>query len=129
MQNAIIKARELGEAIQNADCFIELQAAKAELDADKELTEKMNEFDKKRNMMYKAMQGDKPDTELRDKLSAEVKSLSAELMEHPIMKRYNKADRQVGEMLRQINYIIQFYVNPDQQGCGSDCSSCGGGCH
>jgi cell fate (sporulation/competence/biofilm development) regulator YlbF (YheA/YmcA/DUF963 family) len=129
MQNAIIKARELGEAIQNADCFVALQAAKAELDADKELSKKLDDFDKKRNEMYKVMRGEKPDTTLRDKLSAEVKALSEELMEHPIMKKYNKADRQVGDMLKQINYIIQFYVNPDQGNCTSDCSSCGGGCH
>jgi len=83
------KARELGLAISQSDEFLTMTNAKAELDADVVLCEKLKQFNSMQDKMIQLLSDD---VELNQnevqELSREIDVLQAELLENSIFSAY-----------------------------------------
>jgi len=127
-------ARDLGRLIQKDERYLRLQLARANSDDDEVLQDMIGRFNLKRLDLNKEMKKDERDEEKTAALDAELKEIYAAVMSNPNMVEYNKAKKDIDEVLRHVNTIITLSAegeDPDTAdigGCGSGCSSCKG-CH
>ena len=126
-------SRKLGEAIQSDERFIRYAKAKLANDNDKNLQEKIGEFNTVRMNLERAgtEEGEKV-----DELRKQLRDVYGEIMSSQTMLEYNSAKGDVDAMLNDVNSVILQCVDgadpatcePIHHDCGGDCGSCGG-CH
>jgi len=124
------KARELGELLQNSDTFKELMEAQAEMEADEEcldIIQQLNEMEHEIETMMQTMDPESAEVKLK---AASYKALRQKVEDNLKMIRYQGAAQSFQQMMTQVNQIIQFFLTGDSgcDSCGGDCGSCGG-CH
>lgn len=129
------KARELGMAISQSDEFVTMTNAKAELDADTALCEKLKQFNSMQDKMIELLSDD---VELNQDevqgLSREIDVLQAELLENGIFSAYLAAQGKFQRLMTQVNREIaeclgmQHQDECEEEGCSGSCSSCGMSC-
>ncbi len=131
--DAILKARELGKAIQEDaryKAYVKASEANEKDDALKANIEKFNELRMKIN---DEIQKPEKDEALLATLDNEIKTLYGEIMATPAMSAFNEAKQELDVLLNHINAIISGSCdgqNPDEidevAACSGSCSSCAG---
>ncbi len=104
--NVIDKARELGKMIQADERYAVYIKAKEANDADSELQQMIDEFQKKRLELNVEMSKDDRSAEKLTELDNEIKSLYGTIMANENMAAYNDAKNAMDDLLTQINVII-----------------------
>jgi len=129
------KARELGLAISQSDEFLTMTNAKAELDADVVLCEKLKQFNSMQDKMIQLLSDD---VELNQnevqELSREIDVLQAELLENSIFSAYLAAQGKFQRLMTRVNREIaeclgmQSQDECEEDSCSGSCSTCGMSC-
>ncbi|MFB6304390.1 MAG: YlbF family regulator [Haloferacaceae archaeon] len=111
--------RELGEAITETDVYAEFEEAKAAVEADEEVQERIEEFERlRREFMIARESGDATQEDLR-----EVQRAQQELHNEPVMAEYLEAQERLQERLEDVNRAISEPLAVDFGG------EAGGCCH
>lgn len=129
-------ARALGAEIQKDESFIRYAKAKLANDNDKELQNRIGEFNVRRMNLEQEMEKDPQDEEKVKQLNEELRAIYANVMSSKAMLDYNSAKAGLDSLLNDINSIIMqcvegadpATVEPETHNCSGSCESCGG-CH
>lgn len=130
-------ARALGKAIQESAEYQVLENAKKANDNDKELNDKIGEFNLVKMEIQTLMAQDNADQEKITAKNKELRELYDSIMENTNMMTFNKASQAMNTMMNHINNILIAAVNGEdpetcelepQTGCSGSCGSCSG-CH
>lgn len=140
MENIIKAARELGRAIQDSELYKAYDAARKANDDDKELQEKIGNFNLLR-MSLGAEMGKEPDQQDKSKiecLNTEMRQAYEAIMATKGMKEFEQARQGMDVIMNLVNDILgqcMDGMNPDDaspidhSSCNGDCSCCGSDCH
>lgn len=135
MEKAVKIARQLGHAIQEADFYKKLNAAKEKADADEALQALIILFNQKRVAINNEACKQDRDEEVLKSLNEEMRTVYSQIMSNENMIAYNNAKQAFDSSLQRITAIITQSAegeDPDttdfDPNCTHDCSTCGG-CH
>ncbi len=127
--NIIEKTQELGQMIIESEEYVAMQKAEMRQTADEEAMKLIMEYNQKRTGFMQQLQN--PDTtpeqveEIKEQMDKEYETLIA----NESIAGYIDAMQNFNNLMNQVNGIIAYYVNGQQNGsCSGDCSSCGS-CH
>lgn len=133
--DAILKARELGKAIQQDERFIRYAKAKLNNDNDKELQAKIGEFNIVRMELDRELTADQRNDDKVKELNEKLRSVYGDIMSSAVMVEYNTAKAELDALVNEVNTVISKSLDgedPDtcstEVACTGSCSSCGG-CH
>ncbi len=129
-------ARKLGEAVQQDERFIRFAKARLANDNDKELQDKIGEFNTARMNLEREVASENKREEKINALNEQLRKIYGDIMATPAMLEYNTAKGEIDAMLNDINSIIMQCVEgadpascePERHNCTGSCSTCGG-CH
>lgn len=134
-EEIILKARQLGEALQETDDFTAFLLAKTAADKNEELQDLLGQFNLRKLDLNHAITAETKDPNKINELNQEVKHLYEKLVSHPMMIAYSTAKE---ELDRTVNFLLRIisesaagecpYEIEEDAACGGDCASCGG-CH
>ncbi len=135
MENAVKIARQLGHAIQEADFYKKLNAAKEKADADETLQALIALFNSKRVAINNEACKQDRDEEALKTLNEEMRTVYSQIMSNENMAAYNTAKQSFDSSLQRLVTIVTNSAegeDPDttdfDPSCTHDCSTCGG-CH
>ncbi len=128
------RARELGVFIQQDEKYLALQKAIAAKDSDKELNEKIAEFNEIRAKMTENSQKGEAGSPENIELSKQLRLKQGEIIGNDNMARYMAAENDLNESVQMVSQILSAAINGDDpmtyqpaSGCSADgCSSCSG---
>lgn len=133
--NILEATRNLGKAIQEDERFIRFAKARLANDEDKNLQEKIGQFNTVRMNLEREISEENKNEEKVNELNAKLRDIYAEVMATPAMLEYNTAKGDMDIMLNEINSVIMQCVegaDPEtcepQHECSGSCETCGG-CH
>ena len=126
-------ARQLGKAIQEDECFINLQLAQQQADADAPLQEILGKYGAQREALVAEAKASGMDSPKVQEMNAQLGRLYADILQSENMKSFMSAQEELTKLTGHITQIVEGSAagqNPDaieyQQvrrgGCG------GGGC-
>lgn len=123
------KARDLGLAVIESDVYKKMKDAEAAQETDADAMALLKEYSDLRVELGKEVQAGEPTsermTEIRDLINTKYNEVSS----HPTISAYIAAKNEFDLILQQMNTILSYYINgEDNSNCGGDCASCGG-CH
>ncbi len=129
-------ARKLGEAIQQDERFIRYAKARLENDKDKDLQDKIGEFNTIRMNLERESSAEKQDEAKIHELNEKLRASYAGIMSTPSMVEFNAAKTDLDTVLNEVNSVIMQCVDgadpatvePEKHECSGSCESCGG-CH
>ena len=135
MENCIKITRQLGHAIQEADFYKKLNAAKEKADADETLQALIALFNSKRVAINNEISKSDRDEDTLKSLNEEMRTVYSQIMQNENMIAYNNAKQAFDSSIQRITTIITQSAegeDPDttdfDPSCTHDCSTCGG-CH
>lgn len=128
--------RKLGEEIQKDERFISYAKAKLDVDNNKELQDKIGEFNITRMNLEAESEKETRDEEKIKELNETLRKVYGDVMGSKAMLDFNTAKADLDHMLNDINSIIMQCVEgadpktvePETHSCSGSCSTCGG-CH
>lgn len=128
--------RKLGEEIQKDERFIAYAKAKIEVDSNKELQDKIGEFNITRMNLEQESEKDTRDEEKIKELNESLRNIYSAVMGSKAMLDFNTAKADLDHIINDINSIIMQCVDgadpktvePETHSCSGSCDSCGG-CH
>ena len=133
MENAVKIARQLGHAIQEADFYKKLNAAKEKADADETLQALIALFNSKRVAINNEACKQNRDEEALKTLNEEMRTVYSQIMSNENMAAYNTAKQSFDSSLQRLVTIVTNSAegeDPDttdfSEDCTHDCSTCGG---
>ena len=132
MTKIIELAHILGEEIAKSDEIKNLEAAKANFDADSELQEKMSEYETDRLLLGQEFA---KNTEEADKiaianLKARIDELTADITKNHNYIVFAEAQNALNALMASVNAEIKFCMTGERpSSCTHDCSTCGGCSH
>ena len=132
MTKIIELAHILGEEIAKSDEIKNLEAAKANFDADSELQEKMSEYET--DILLLGQEFAK-NTEEADKiaianLKARIDELTADITKNHNYIVFAEAQNALNALMASVNAEIKFCITGERpSSCTHDCSTCGGCSH
>ena len=132
--NAIEVARQLGAAIQEDEAYLNFHKVIKSNDENKELQEKIGEFNILRMNLDNELSLDEKNEEKIKEMNEKLRALYGEVMAHPAMVEYNEAKQALDKLLNDVNNIITMCVQGadpatcEPSACTGSCSTCGG-CH
>ena len=135
--DVLLKARELGKAIQQSDEYKQMEKARVRSDKNLDLQEKISNFNLKKIALNREVNRDEKNSDKIAQLDREMREAYQLIMETEDMKAYADAKKKVDEMMQKVQLLLNFtltgedpetVVIPEGSGCSGDCSSCGG-CH
>ncbi|MCQ2490029.1 MAG: YlbF family regulator [Ruminococcus sp.] len=128
-------ARELGKALQNDDRYIAYNLAKQANDADKELQEQIDSFEKMRYDLSMELTKENKDTDKVKELDEGIKELYGKIMSNQHMVVFTAAQKSLESLVSNVQEIITLCANGEDpatcepsSGCTGSCATCGG-CH
>ena len=132
MTKIIELAHALGEEIAKSDEIRALEAAKDRYEADKELQEKLGEYETERKLLAEEFAKAEGDTS-----AAAIESLKARLDELARVITVNQnyvdfanAQKAMNDLMNDVNAEIKFCITGERPStCTHDCSTCGGCSH
>ncbi len=134
----IALTRQLGAAIQQDERYLKFQKVQQANEGDAPLNELMQRIQMVHmSYQHEASKEDKNEQKL-DAYDREFNELYTKVMANPNMQAYEEAREEMDDLMRYITEILTLCVRgedpatcePEQQeDCGCDCGSCGGGCH
>lgn len=123
------KAKELGEAIQASEEFLNLQKADAAYQSNEQAQMLTEVYNKRRTELAKKAQEENITPEEMNDIRSQIADEFAKLEQNDVIKAFIEAKQSFDEMMGQVDGILRYYVTGEEQGCDSgSCSSCGGGC-
>ena len=128
--------RKLGEEIQKDERFIAYAKAKIEVDNNKELQDKIGEFNITRMNLEQESEKDTRDEEKIKELNESLRNIYSAVMGSKAMLDFNTAKGDLDHIINDINSVIMQCVDgadpktvePETHSCSGSCDSCGG-CH
>ncbi|MBO5726477.1 MAG: YlbF family regulator [Clostridia bacterium] len=126
--------RELGKAIQADEAYARFHQVIKENDENKELQEKIGEFNILRMNLDNELSLEEKDEAKIKEMNEKLRALYGEVMAHPAMVAYNEAKQGLDKLLNDVNNIITMCVQGadpatcEPSACTGSCSTCGG-CH
>ncbi|MFB6156257.1 MAG: YlbF family regulator [Haloferacaceae archaeon] len=109
--------RQLGEAITETEVYAEFEEAKAAVEADEDVQERIEEFERlRREFMIARESGDATQEDLR-----EVQRAQQELHGEPVMAEYLEAQERLQERLEDVNRAISEPLAVDFGGEAGGC--------
>ena len=126
--------RQLGAAIQEDEAYTRFHKVIKENDENKELQEKIGEFNILRMNLDNELSLEEKNEEKIKEMNEKLRALYGEVMAHPAMVAYNEAKQGLDKLLNDVNNIITMCVQGadpatcEPSACTGSCSTCGG-CH
>ena len=128
--------RKLGEELQKDERFIAYAKAKIEVDNNKELQDKIGEFNITRMNLEQESEKDTRDEEKIKELNESLRNIYSAVMGSKAMLDFNTAKADLDHIINDINSVIMQCVDgadpktvePETHSCSGSCDSCGG-CH
>lgn len=128
--------RKLGEEIQKDERFIAYAKAKIEVDNNKELQDKIGEFNITRMNLEQESEKETRDEEKIKELNESLRNIYSAVMGSKAMLDFNTAKADLDHIINDINSVIMQCVDgadpktvePETHSCSGSCDSCGG-CH
>ena len=128
--------RKLGEEIQKDERFIAYAKAKIEVDNNKELQDKIGEFNITRMNLEQESEKDTRDEEKIKELNESLRNIYSAVMGSKAMLDFNTAKADLDHIINDVNSVIMQCVDgadpktvePETHSCSGSCDSCGG-CH
>lgn len=132
MTKIIELAHALGEEIAKSDEIRALEVAKDRYEADKELQEKLGEYETERKLLAEEFAKAEGDTS-----AAAIESLKARLDELARVITVNQnyvdfanAQKAMNDLMNDVNAEIKFCITGERPStCTHDCSTCSGCAH
>ncbi len=126
MDEIMIKARELGELLQQSEIMRAYKLAEAEQQSDAESMKVLSELNVTSSKLAADMQSGAITAEeaIRQNGEAYQKAIEKDEKLRTFFEKKQAADG----VVNQINQILNYYITGEVPGCSHDCSSCGGGC-
>ena len=131
MTKIIELAHALGEQIAKSDEIKNLEAAKAAFESDRELQEKMSEYETERMLLGQEFAKDSSvaDKSVIENLKKRIEALTAEITANDNYTRFSIAQQQMNALMADVNAEIKFCITGERPSeCTHDCSTCSG-CH
>jgi len=134
----ILKARELGKAIQESKEYIEMEEARKRSDANTELQERISDFNLKKIALNREVNREDKNSDKIAQCDRELREAYMKIMEIDDMTAYSNAKQAVDKMMQKVQLLIDLTLMgndpetveiPENMGCSGNCSDCGGGCH
>ena len=132
MTKIIEIAHMLGEEIAKSEEMKTLEAAKANFDADKELQEKMSEYETDRLLLGQEFAKNTEDADeiAIANLKARIEELTSEISKNPNYIVFAEAQNGLNALMASVNAEIKFCITGERPStCTHDCSTCGGCSH
>lgn len=128
--------RKLGEEIQKDERFIAYAKAKIEVDNNKELQDKIGEFNITRMNLEQESEKETRDEEKIKELNESLRNIYSAVMGSKAMLDFNTAKADLDHIINDVNSVIMQCVDgadpktvePETHSCSGSCDSCGG-CH
>ncbi|MBE6788176.1 MAG: YlbF family regulator [Ruminococcaceae bacterium] len=136
--DVILKARELGKAIQESEAYKEMEEARRRSDANLELQERISDFNLKKIALNREVNREEKNSDKIAQYDRELRQAYMKIMEIPDMTAYANAKQKVDQMMQKVQMLIDLTLQgndpetveiPENMGCSGNCSDCGGGCH
>ncbi|MBQ9673776.1 MAG: YlbF family regulator [Ruminococcus sp.] len=129
----ILLARQMGELIQQENCYKRLEAARIASDEDAELQKLFNEFnDSRMTLNEETMKKDRDQDKIQE-YNNKIREIYSVIMNNEHMVEYNQAKTELDQLLDRVNAIInQSAQGEDPQttdlraSCHGECSGCAG---
>lgn len=128
-------ARELGKALQTDDRYIAYMLAKQVNDADEELQNDIDSFEKMRYDLSMELTKENKDTDRVKELDDNIKETYNKIMSNKNMIVFSAAQKSLEQLVGNIQEIITMSANGEDpatcepaSGCTGSCATCGG-CH
>ncbi len=123
------KARELGLAVVNSEVYQNLKKAEAQQETDPEAIQLLKGYSDLRLELGKEIQAGTPTAERMEEIRTILNDEYKKVTENPVVAQFILAKNELEAVLNQMNTILSYYINGEQEGgCGGDCSGCSG-CH
>ncbi|WOC31332.1 MULTISPECIES: YlbF family regulator [Caproicibacterium] len=132
--DVIEATRELGKTLQADPRFSRMQEIAAQCDKDKELQDKIGNFNLQRMNLNNEMQKTPRDEEKVNQLNETLQTVYKDVMANPNMVLYTAAQQEMDALLKRVYGIISKCADgedpttADYDACTHDCTTCGG-CH
>ena len=131
MTKIIELAHKLGEEIAKSEEIANLEAAKGEFQSDKELQDKMSEYEAQRMLLGQefSKNTDEADQKAIADIRARIEELSAEISASEKYQKFAAAQQAMNSLMAEVNAEIKFCITGERPAeCTHDCSTCKG-CH
>ncbi|MBB5172199.1 cell fate (sporulation/competence/biofilm development) regulator YlbF (YheA/YmcA/DUF963 family) [Texcoconibacillus texcoconensis] len=135
--DVVEQANNIADMVTSSDVFDEYKQAKANLRDDKQVMEKIAQFQTLKEKYEEVQRFGKYHPDF-DSISKEVREKKRELDTYPLVAEFKRAEKELDELLTDISQKIAYAVSPfikvptgnpffDQAGCSGGCGS-GGSC-
>ncbi len=130
MTKIIEIAHQLGMEIAKSAEIAELERAKDVFDKDRELQEKMAEYEAERKLLAEefSKNTDEADAKAIADLRARIEELTREISAMPNYAAFATAQQAMNKLMSDVNAEIKFCITGERDDCTHDCSTCKG-CH
>ena len=131
MTKIIELAHKLGEEIAKSEEIANLEASKGEFQSDKELQDKMSEYEAQRMLLGQefSKNTDEADQKAIADIRARIEELSAEISASEKYQKFAAAQQAMNSLMAEVNAEIKFCITGERPAeCTHDCSTCKG-CH
>lgn len=133
-ENKIIElSRQIGELLQQEDCYKKMEAARIASDADIELQNMINQFGETRTLLNEESMKKDRDTAKIYEYNTKMREIYDAIMNNEYMKAYNEAKLELDGILNRVNAIINQSAQGEDpkttdyhESCHGNCASCGG---
>ena len=130
MTKIIELAHKLGEEIAKSEEIANLEATKGEFQSDKELQDKMSEYEAQRMLLGQEFsKSDEADQKAIADIRARIEELSGEISASEKYQKFAAAQQAMNALMAEVNAEIKFCITGERPAeCTHDCSTCKG-CH
>ena len=131
MTKIIELAHKLGEEIAKSEEIANLEATKGEFQSDKELQDKMSEYEAQRMLLGQEFSKDTSEADQKAiaDIRARIEELSREISANEKYHKFAAAQQAMNALMAEVNAEIKFCITGERPAeCTHDCSTCKG-CH
>ncbi|MDR1628473.1 MAG: YlbF family regulator [Oscillospiraceae bacterium] len=128
-------AKQLGKQLQEEEIYINFRVQQQNLETDKELQSKINEFNNQKIKLNQEMSKEDFDQELINNLNDDLRNQYEGLVQNEKMIKFNEDKQNFDGLIHKINSIINRAANgedpflenfEEEKGCGGSCAGCSG---
>ena len=130
MQNVMMKAQALAEAILETGMYQKMQDLEAKVTSDPEATAMIADYVEKRDAFENLMRNQGASKEEFASIGQAYAKAETAMSEHALIAGLRQAQQEYSDLMDNVNRIIRLVVTGETEegGCSGNCSSCGG-CH
>ncbi len=115
----------LGQTILESEIYVEFKAAEAALLADEKAQQMLIDYRTLQEEVVKLAKDDM-DKETLEKSRTMLLEKNSELSKYDITKRYFAAKQDFGQMMQEVNSVLEHYLSGGDSNCTGSCDTCGG---